>query len=79
MKLFPRPTSISCYQGQADALSAALKQHHGMAMPKTGQATGRAGARAIWAGPSVFWWVQNRMQICQTTPQSWIKATVGAF
>ncbi len=22
--------------------------------PKTGQATGRAGARAIWAGPSVF-------------------------
>ena len=47
-------TSIACYQGQSAALSAALKEHHGMALPKTGQATGRAGARAIWAGPSVF-------------------------
>jgi heterotetrameric sarcosine oxidase gamma subunit len=47
-------TSIACYKGQADALSAALKEHHGMALPKTGQATGRAGARAMWAGPSVF-------------------------
>ena len=47
-------TSIACYQGHADALSAALKEHHGMTLPKTGQATGRAGARAIWAGPSVF-------------------------
>ena len=47
-------TSIACYQGHADALSTALKQHHGMALPKTGQATGRAGARTIWAGPSVF-------------------------
>lgn len=47
-------TSIACYQGHADALSAALKEHHGMTLPKTGQAKGRAGARAIWAGPSVF-------------------------
>ena len=47
-------TSIACYQGHADALSAALKDHHGLALPKTGQATGRSGARAIWAGPSVF-------------------------
>ena len=47
-------TSIACYHGHADALSAALKEHHGMALPKTGQATGSAGARAIWAGPSVF-------------------------
>lgn len=47
-------TSIACYHGQADALSTVLKDHHGMALPNTGQATGRAGARAIWAGPSVF-------------------------
>ena len=47
-------TSIACYQGKGDALSAAMKDHHDMALPKTGQATGRAGARAIWTGPSVF-------------------------
>jgi sarcosine oxidase subunit gamma len=47
-------TSIACYHGQSAALSAALKEYHGMALPKTGQATGRAGVRAIWAGPSVF-------------------------
>ena len=72
-------TSIAYYQGQADALSAALKEHHGMALPKMGQATGRAGARAMWAGPSVFLVVQNHMQTYQTTPQSSTKATVGVF
>jgi sarcosine oxidase subunit gamma len=55
MKLFLRPSHPSpVITGNAAALSAALKEHHGMALPKTGQATGRAGARAIWAGPSVF-------------------------
>lgn len=47
-------TSIVCYHDQSDALSVALKNHHGMALPKTGQATGREGAWAIWAGSSVF-------------------------
>ena len=72
-------TSIACYHGQADALSAALKQHHGMAMPKRGR---RQGARVhvrYGRDHRYFWWVQNHMQTCQTTPQSSTKATVGVF
>lgn len=43
-------TSLSPYAGQNAALSAALKDAHGMALPRPGRATGKAGARAIWFG-----------------------------
>lgn len=43
-------TSIAPYHGKAAALSAALKQAHGMAAPGPNRATGKEGARAIWFG-----------------------------
>lgn len=47
-------TSLAAYRGQSDALSAALKSAHGMALPAINRATGRDGARAIWFGASVL-------------------------
>ncbi len=38
------------YQKQSRALSAALKEAHGMALPGPNRSTGKAGARAIWFG-----------------------------
>ncbi|SHJ39844.1 sarcosine oxidase subunit gamma [Shimia gijangensis] len=43
-------TSVSPYKGQDKALSAALKEAHGMAFPGINRATGKEGARAIWFG-----------------------------
>ncbi|WP_372609656.1 sarcosine oxidase subunit gamma [Aquicoccus sp.] len=43
-------TSIAPYRGQDGALSDALKKAHGMAWPKPGRMTGKAGARALWFG-----------------------------
>ncbi len=43
-------TSIAPFLGQAKALSAALKDAHGMAWPAAGRSTGRDGARCIWTG-----------------------------
>lgn len=43
-------TSVTARKGQAAALSAALEQAHGMAMPKPNRATGNKTARALWFG-----------------------------
>ncbi len=43
-------TSLSAHRGQEKALSAALKQAHGMAAPAVNRATGKEGARAVWFG-----------------------------
>lgn len=43
-------TSVAPFKGQSDALSAALKEAHGMAWPSPNRATGKAEARAIWFG-----------------------------
>lgn len=43
-------TSIMAYKGQEKALSKALKDAHGMALPQPNRMTGREGARAIWFG-----------------------------
>ncbi|SDW23458.1 sarcosine oxidase subunit gamma [Ruegeria halocynthiae] len=44
--------SISPLNGKQKALSEALKAAHGMAYPSANRATGKAGDRAIWFGPS---------------------------
>ena len=41
-------TSISPFKGQDAALSTALKEAHGMALPAANRGTGKDGARAIW-------------------------------
>lgn len=43
-------TSVAPFKGKSDALSAALKEAHGMALPAPNRATGKAEARAIWFG-----------------------------
>ncbi|MDX2483649.1 MAG: sarcosine oxidase subunit gamma [Pseudodonghicola sp.] len=43
-------TALLPYRGREAALSAALKAAHGMAFPAPNRTTGKAGARAIWAG-----------------------------
>ena len=43
-------TSIAPFRGQAKALSAALKDAHGMAAPAPNRVTGKEGARALWFG-----------------------------
>ncbi len=43
-------TSLAPLRGKAEAGSAALHVAHGMAYPAPGRATGKAGARAVWAG-----------------------------
>lgn len=43
-------TSLAPFRGRHKALSEALKEAHGMALPAPGRATGKAGARAIWFG-----------------------------
>ena len=45
-----RLTSLAPYKGQEAALSKALKSAHGMALPGSGRANGKDGARAIWFG-----------------------------
>ena len=64
-------TSIAYYQGQADALSAALKEHHGMALPKTGQATGRpqAGGNLISVAEHPHLNVRVDVQVCGCGPR----------
>ena len=42
--------SSLCPYGDASPLSAALEEAHGMALPKPGRATGKAGARCLWFG-----------------------------
>ncbi len=46
-------TSIAAFRGQEKALSAALKEAHGMALPSPNRTTGKAGARMIWFGHGV--------------------------
>ena len=41
-------TSLAPNRGQEKAVSAALKDAHGMALPGPGRTTGKQGARAIW-------------------------------
>ena len=41
-------TSIAPRKGQEKALSAVLKDAHGMAFPAANRATGKQGARAVW-------------------------------
>ena len=43
-------TSVAPYKGQETAVSKALKDAHGMALPAPNRATGKDGARAIWFG-----------------------------
>ncbi|TDK51595.1 sarcosine oxidase subunit gamma [Antarcticimicrobium luteum] len=43
-------TALLPYRAQGAALSERLKAAHGMAFPSPNRATGKAGARAIWAG-----------------------------
>lgn len=43
-------TSLAPFRGQEAALSDALKDAHGMALPAANRATGKEGARAIWFG-----------------------------
>lgn len=47
-------TSIAPYKGQAKALSAALKEAHGMAAPAPNRATGEEGSRALWFGHNLM-------------------------
>jgi sarcosine oxidase subunit gamma len=46
---FETLTSLSPF-GDASAFAAALKAAHGIAVPKPGRSTGRAGTRCIWFG-----------------------------
>ncbi|MEM1236812.1 MAG: sarcosine oxidase subunit gamma [Pseudomonadota bacterium] len=48
---FEELTSIAPW---GDGLSKALKDAHGMALPKPGRSTGKAGARCLWFGSSHF-------------------------
>ena len=43
-------TALAPFPGQERALSAALKEAHGMALPRPGRTTGRKALRAVWAG-----------------------------
>lgn len=43
-------TSLSPFKGQEKALSAALKEAHGMDLPGVNRATGKEGSRAVWFG-----------------------------
>ncbi|MBR9842368.1 MAG: sarcosine oxidase subunit gamma [Rhodobacteraceae bacterium] len=43
-------TSLATRTGQEKALSVALKDAHGMALPGVNRATGKEGARALWFG-----------------------------
>ena len=44
-------TSVMAHKGREKALSQALKDAHGMALPQPNRMTGREGARAVWFGP----------------------------
>ena len=46
----PVITALGCGAAEKKALSAALKTHHGMALPAAQRATGKASARCIWYG-----------------------------
>ncbi len=43
-------TALAPVPGREKALSAALKQAHGMALPGPGRTTGRKALKAVWAG-----------------------------
>lgn len=43
-------SSLAPFKGQGVALSDALKEAHGMALPAVNRATGKEGARALWFG-----------------------------
>ena len=43
-------TALGCRKDQQKALSSALKIHHGLALPATQRATGKASARCLWYG-----------------------------
>ncbi len=43
-------TALGPRRGQENALSEALKQAHGMALPAANRATGKEGSRALWFG-----------------------------
>ncbi|WP_299349733.1 sarcosine oxidase subunit gamma [uncultured Shimia sp.] len=45
-----RMTSIAPFKGQDKAVSATLKDAHGMALPAANRATGKEGSRAVWFG-----------------------------
>ncbi|MDG1424984.1 MAG: sarcosine oxidase subunit gamma, partial [Paracoccaceae bacterium] len=46
----PALTALSCRADQQKALSSALKTHHGLTLPATQRATGKASARCLWYG-----------------------------
>lgn len=43
-------TSLAPFKGQDKALSDALKEAHGMALPAVNRASGKEGARTVWFG-----------------------------
>ena len=48
--VFEAITSVAPLKGQEAAVSDALKEHMGAAFPKPNRATGKEGARVVWAG-----------------------------
>ncbi len=44
--------SVSPFKGQQKAVSELMSSAHGMGFPAPNRATGKAGARAVWFGPS---------------------------
>ena len=49
-EVFDAITSVAPFRGQAKSVSAALKAQMGAGFPGPGRATGKADARAVWAG-----------------------------
>lgn len=47
-------TALAPWRGKVDALSAAVKSAHGLALPAPGRATGGARARCLWFGRDLY-------------------------